>query len=339
MTGSSYDVATMKAGNAVPWGDSSSDSVGLAFTGTGACVAVARVTPTTADAGAAGELRFAVWSGGWSPGFGSPWMPLQSTPTLTINGGPSVAGSSLRAHAAYQGTDMKFYYAEYGNSAWSPANEPMTAGTAAQSAGPAPPAIVTLHDTPIVAFVGNDGNVYDQTRASGTWGPANGHGVAGQCASITPSIVALTRGPELLLVYANVAGNTLSYTTRTGGVWSTPATIAGTETTAAVSLAPIAAGGAVLSYMGTDMHLYTTVLSASASSTWSSPVKGVPGDDPVLINAPSVATGATGADAELYYLETSPAFYEVFWSRMTNGAWGAPTMVGTANRVFIATGN
>ena len=57
------------------------------------------------------------------------------------------------------------------------------------------------------------------------------------------------------------------------------------------------AGGAVLSWMGTDSHLYTSVLSAGAPYTWTTPAKGVMGADPVLVSPPVVATGATGAQA------------------------------------------
>ena len=329
----------MMGGLAVPWADFSSDPVGMAFTGNGACVAVVR-SQVTVDGGTMGELRFARWSGGWSPGFGGALFPVQSSPTLYITGGPSVAGSSTRAHAAFLGTDLELYYAEYFNGSWFPTSEPITAG-ATQSAGPVPPAIATLADTPVIAFIGTDGNLHDQTRSCGTWQASNPHGVAGHGASVTPAIIALTQGAELLIVYTDNAASGLMYTIRSAGTWSAPAPIPGATSASQVSLAPLTAGGAVLSYLGTEApngHLYTTVLSASAPFTWTAPAKGVMGADPVLVAAPAVATGATGAQAELLYLE-SPS-YLLYSARMTGGAWGAPVMAGSASyRPALATGN
>ena len=339
MVGYSYNESTMMGGNAVPWGDFSSDPIGMAFTGNGACVAVARVQ-VKMDAGNVGELRFAQWVGGWSPGFGGSLTPVQQAPPLYINGGPSVAGSSTRAHSAFQGTDMKLYYAEYFNGSWFPTSEPITAG-AAQSAGPVPPAITILADTPIVAFIGTDGDLHDQTRKCGTWQPSNPHGVAGHGASVAPAIVTLTQGAELLIVYTDSAANALMYTVRTAGTWSTPAAIPGATSASQVSLAPLTAGGAVLSYLGTETpngHLYTTVMSAGAPFTWTAPVVGVMGSDPALVSTPVVATGATGAQAELLYLE-SPS-YILYSARMTNGAWGPRVMQGSASYYLgMATGN
>jgi hypothetical protein len=335
--GYSYNEPTMMGGLAIPWTDYSTDPMGLAFTGNGTAVGVLRSQIMT-DAGTVGELRFVRWTGGtWTPGFGQAALPVQPFPTLYINGGPSIAGSSTRAHAAFQGTDMKFYYAEYFNGSWSPTSEPMTAGTT-QSAGPVPPAIVTLNDTPIAVFVGNDGDLHDQTRGGGTWQTANAHGIAGHVASITPRIVALTQAAELLVVYTDSAANDLYYTIRSNGTWSAPLAIVGASSDDLVALAPLAAGGAVLSFKGTDSHLYTTVLSAGAPFTWTTPAKGVMGADPVLVSTPAVATGATGAQAELLYLDNSA--YVLYAARMNGGAWGAATYNGTAStNLALATGN
>jgi hypothetical protein len=336
--GYSYSETTMMGGLAIPWTDYSTDPMGLAFTGNGTAVGVLR-SQITIDAGVTvGELRFLRWTGGtWTPGFGQAALPVQPFPSLYINGGPSIAGSSTRAHAAFQGTDMKFYYAEYFNGSWSPTSEPMTAGTT-QSTGPVPPAIVTLNDTPIAVFVGSNNDLYDQTRSGGTWQPANAHGVAGHAAIITPRIVALTQGAELLVVYTDSAALGLYYTIRSSGTWSTPQAIAGASSGGEVSLAPLAAGGAVLAFKGTDAHLHTSVLSASAPFTWSTPAQGVMGADPVLASPPVVATGATGAQAELLYLDMSA--YVLYSARMNGGAWGPATYNGTASaNLALATGN
>jgi len=237
---------------------------------------------------------------------------------------------------AYQGNDMNFYYAEGLGGNWTPTQEPISAG-GTPSTGPVPPAIVTLADVPIVTFIGNDGDLYDQTRNNGTWLAANPHGVAGHGASITPAFVALTGGPELLAVYTDSAAHALMYTLRAGNTWTTPSPVSTASSGAHVSLAPLSAGGAVLAYVGLDGLLYTSRLSANAPYTWSSPVAGVNGSIPVLLGPPAVATGAAGAEAELLYVNSSAI---TFQSRMIGGAWSAPVMAGTSNAwLAIATGH
>jgi hypothetical protein len=325
----STDDLTTMTGFSNPYDETTSSPIGAAFTGSGLGVVVIRSQPTS-------ELRFATWNGAWIPGFGATMLPVQGSPTLVINGGPSLAGGSTNASCAYQGTDMKFYYAEEFVGSWFPTNEAITAGTA-QSTGPVPPAITTLADVPVIAFIGTDGDLYDQARTGGTWQASHPHGVAGHGASVTPAIVALTQGPELLIVYTDSAADGLMYTLRTSGTWSTPAAIAGASSADQVSLAPLTAGGAVLSYQGTDGLLYTTLLSASAPYTWSAPVAGVMGASPMLESPPAVATGAAGAEAELLYLDTTFTLYS---ARMTGGAWGAAALSGAAQyRLAVATGH
>jgi hypothetical protein len=336
MAGTAYNEATMSGLFTTPWMDFSNDGVGLAFTGNGLAVMAARSQITT-EAGTVGELRYATWNGSWTPGFAAFLQPVQASPQILISGGPSVAGSSIRAHLAYQGTDTSFYYGELFNNTWSPTNEAITANSI-HSSGPVPPAIAAYNDTPIIAFVGNDGNIYDQTRNGGTWQGANGHGVVGTAAPITPAIVALTQNAELCLVYTVASNHGLMYAIRTAGTWSTPAAITNNFSNDPVSLAPLAAGGAVLSYKGTDGHLYTTLLSAGSPFTWSAPAKGLMGADPVLASPPAVATGATGAQAELVYVDMQS--FVLNRARMTGGAWGAPIYTGSANAVrAAATGN
>jgi hypothetical protein len=325
----SEDLSAMTFGFETPYQDVASSAIGLASVGDGTAVLVIRDD-------AMGELRYAHWNGAWSPGFNTPMLPVQ--PGLVIAGGPSIAGSSSRAHVAYQGTDTHFYYAEESTGSWAPTNEAITSA-GSPSTGPVPPAIATLADVPIIAFIGSDGDLYDQSRVGGAWQAAASHGVANQGASITPAIVSLTTGAELLVVYTDSAAHGLMFTVRTAGAWSAPTPIAGTASNDRISLAPLAAGGAVLSYRGTDQHLYTTILSATAPYTWSAPVIGVMGADPLLQSSPSVATGGIGAEAELLYLDaTSFILYSV---RMNNGAWGVPVAsFGSATySIAVATGN
>jgi hypothetical protein len=323
-----YDNLAQMTGFSNPYSEMTTQPVGLAFRGTGLGIAAIRSEPT-------GELRYAFYNGSWSPGFGASMLPVQPSPVVTINGGPSLAGSSAKIHAAYQGSDLKFYYAEHDGS-WTATHEAIAFNNA-QSTGPVPPAITTLADVPIVAFIGVDGDLYDQTRTGGVWQASHPHGVAGHGASITPAIVALTQGPELAVVYVDAAADALMSSVRTAGTWSAPAPIAGAASTDALALAPLAAGGAVLAYRGTDSHLYTTLLSAGSPPSWSTPVAGAAGVDPVLESPPAVATGAAGADAELIYLDDT---YIVSASRMNGGVWSQPQEAGAASyHLAIATGH
>jgi hypothetical protein len=146
-----------------------------------------------------------------------------------------------------------------------------------------------------------------------------------------------------------MADGMLHYALRTAGTWSAPTAIPGLTVgnKDIAGLAPIAAGGAVLAYEGTDSHLYTTVLSASAPFTWSAVARGggtMMADggtvtaDPVLLGPPAVATGAQGADAELAYLDSQ--LFLLYTARLNGGAWGPRVNDGTGSfYTAIATGD
>jgi hypothetical protein len=327
----------MMGGFAMPYNSMTQNPMGLTFTGTGLGVLVMASNPIL-DAGPPGELVFATWNGMWEGSFGQPMQPVQNGPTpLQIQGGPSLAGGATKGLCAYQGLDSNFYYAQFFNGSWAPTNEPIPNGSA-QSTGPVPPAIAALGDDPTIAFVGTDGDLYDQTRSCGTWGAPHKHGVAGHTASITPTIIALTMGPELLLVYADASNaNQLMYTTRTSGTWSAPAALSTAQSPAQVSLAPLVAGGAVLAYMDPTGSLYTSILSAGPGPTWSLPVAGVNGSIPTLLGPPAVASGPSGSQATLLYTNLSAIAFE---AQLNGGAWGAPVSAGSSDAwLAIATGH
>jgi hypothetical protein len=333
LVGQSYNVPSMMGSLSNPFGEDTQDAIGLAFTGQGVAVAVMR-SQGLPDAGPLGELHWARWNGSFTPGFGGVWPAVM--PGLLINGGPSIAGSALKAHCAYQGTDMNYYYAEFFNNAWTTTNQPITAG-GTPSTGPQPPAIVALANNPIIAYIGNDQDLHDQALVAGVWQPQHAHGATG-AASTTPAIVAPAQGPELLVVFASAAAQNLMFTARTAGTWTTPALIPGASSGDQVSLAPLAAGGAILVWRGTDMLLYTSMFSAGPPASWSVPVTGVMGSNPTLVTPPAVATGASGAQAELLYLDTN--LYELYSARMIAGAWGPRIGAGSATfRMAVATGN
>jgi hypothetical protein len=229
--------------------------------------------------------------------------------------------------------DGHYYYAQFSGGAWPITAEPVTAGGTASS-GPVAPAIAFLQ-APILVFVADDGDLYDQSRIGGAWQAANAHGVTGHVASVTPCVITPSSGAELLVVYNDTFNGGLDWTARTAGAWSTPTPINGATTNEQASLAPLAGGGAVLAYRGTDGHLYTTQFLSNGS--WVGPQAGVMGSDPVIATRPVVAAGAVGAEAELLYLDAN--LYVVYWARLVNGTWGAPSMAGASNFApAIATG-
>jgi hypothetical protein len=78
--------------------------------------------------------------------------------------------------------------------------------------------------------------------------------------------VALTAGPDTLVVFSDSTGQ-LNFTTRSSGVWATPANISGALTTGPLSIAllPLSGGGAFLAFEGTDFNFYW---SQYASGSW-----------------------------------------------------------------------
>jgi hypothetical protein len=322
-----FDTSTQMSFS-TPWNDPTNDPVGIAITGQGTGIAVIRASTT-------GELRYALRTGAWSPGFGAQLATMKVG--LMIQGGPSVAAGSSKGHVLYRGLNGTFYYASVETGLWNPTEEPVDAGSGA-SAGPAPPAIVVLNETPIAVFVGNDGELYDQMRSGGAWQAASGHGVAGQAAGVTPAVTALVMpGPELVVVYSAAGSSALKYTLRNGGSWTAPAAIAGASSADRVALAALPGGGAVLAYRSLDAHLHIARLSAGASPSWSAPVAGAGGADPTIVTTPAVATGAVGAEAELVFVGATD--FIAYSSRLVAGAWTPPVLAGASDGyAALATG-
>jgi hypothetical protein len=318
----SYDFQT-STGWATPFTDQTGERIGLAMTPSGTGIAVARSVAT-------GELRYALWNGSWLPGFGQPLMAVEAD--LTIVGGPALALSGERGDVAYQRPDLKYSYAAIQSGLWSPKKETIGNG-ADQSAGPVPPAIAEVSGDPFVVFVGDDADLHDRRRQGGVWQAATLHGIAGTVASITPAVVALASGPELLVVFADAATHGLRYSTRTAGVWSAPLAIAGASSDATVALAPLPASGAVLGYRATDGTMKAAVFSPSEVPAWSEPpgLAALP-----VIGVPAVASGAVGARAELLYVNMANL---VYGSRLVAGSWTAPTLQGSSGeQIAITTG-
>lgn len=314
-----YSDLAKNMGFATPWQDQSDDVIGLASDGQGTGIGVFRSKTT-------GELKAAFYqSNTWIPGFGATVAPLEAG--LTCEGGTSVAGAGGIGHLVYRGKDGLYYYGKVQGKVWSAKKDPITVG-GKQSSGPNPPAVAAVGTTPVIAFVGADNVFYDQTQSGGTWQAAVAHSFGGQAAAYTPAITVLDMGPELLAVFGEAVTNKLYWTVRKSGVWSTPAVVPGATTAESPVVAPLAMGGAMLGYKGTDQLLYTARLSAGDAPTWANPVSGAGAANPMLISAPALARGAIGAEAELIYLDQN---YTVYSSRLVAGAWTTPGLTGSAS--------
>jgi len=269
----------------------------------------------------AGELRFTHFDG---LGF----TPLAAVAAnVTTREAPSICGRGMDVVAAFQGDDFKHYYASY-NGVWNPVAE-LVGGVGSPSFGPTPPAIATLGGDSVIAFRGDDGNVYDQTRGMGGWQGANGHAV-GSTVHGRPSMVALTSSPELIIAFERESDSAVFFTTRSGGNWTAPAPIANALSVDRLALAPLAQGSALLAFRGLDGMIYTTRFAAgawSAVSPLASPNVSTPA-------APSVAAGTVGADAELAYVDSMTG--AAHHCRLVGNAWSAPALVGGANLTSVA---
>src|SRR5262249_45430706 len=138
-----------------------------------------------------GELRYSIADS-------NAWTPFVAVAAgVTTRARPSVAALGT-AHVAFHGEDFKHYYAEH-QATWMPMAEPI-GGAPQQSFGPSPPTVTVLGGNVVVAFAGDNGDLYDQTRTAGAWQPASAHSL-GNVVSVTPALVALSQGPELMLLY------------------------------------------------------------------------------------------------------------------------------------------
>ena len=302
-----------------PKTDATTEGIGIAFTDLQA-TAVIRSTSSF------GELRYATWTGDWSQ-----FSAIAAG--VTTRATPAIAGAGSAAHVVFHGDNYRHYYAQRQNGVWTTTAEAI-GGMATQSFGPTPASVAVLGADPIVAFAGDDGDLYDQTRMGGVWQPADPHGL-GDVVDLTPAIVPLVAaGSELLVVY--VQNNTqVRWTVRTGGAWSAPADIAMALTATPVALTALPAGRALLAFRGNNGLLYTSLYDETAAPAWSLPA-GISNPNVAITGIPAVAPGASGADAELAYVDANSVFYH---SRLIAGAWSPPAMISAGGTsAALATG-
>ncbi|MEZ4439626.1 MAG: hypothetical protein R3B72_11090 [Polyangiaceae bacterium] len=335
MTGSGGDGGTGAGGPASVVAIGVGPSSGLLAAWDGAAWTVAAL----GEGSAAGPAIAAVASGEAAALFPAPNGTLRRL-AYTSSGWGSVAdlGASTGAttppraaaggHFTFLGENFLHYYAAYGAVTWSPAEEAVLPSMGAQSFGPSPAGIARDGSDVTIAFAGNDGALYTQTRSGGQWQGATM--VAGSKVLLPPALIALSGG-DALLTWVNedpmsTDHTKIMFSRRTGSAWSSPAIIdAGVFTQAPIAATALPADGAVVVYRGSDGKAYSV---RYAGGQWGLPFGvGTPSVD--VIGSPAVAPGASGgstsADAEMCFVGSGGDLHH---TRLMGTAWSSPEAMG-----------
>ena len=262
------------------------------------------------------EVHWTLWSAGT-------WSPLQlvqqgalarSQPFVDANGGAV-------AHLIYQDNNFHYFYLAYANG-WTPFPQGVGPGTT-QSYGPVAATVAALGSDATTAFInGASMNVNfasARDRVGGAWQPRVDLAGASNF-NVSPSIIALAAGPELMETYVRSDAQIL-FLTRTAGVWSAATPIAGCLTNDRVALAPLPGGGAIMAFRGTDTNLYWSVYTAGAWSV----VAPFATPNVSVIAPPAVTHGIGGKTAEIAFVKGDGNAYH---ARLAGGAWSLPVQVG-----------
>lgn len=238
----------------------------------------------------------------------------------------SVASVTYQEEATY-----KHFFASY-VAAWGPVQEPVLFQmTNDHSFGPSPASITAIGSDAIVAFAGDNNDLFDQTRSVGAWQGAHPHGL-GYPVLLSPTIVALASGPSLMIVFVRSTDARIMYTTRTGSTWAPAVQVnVNALTNEPVSLAALPSGDAVLAYRGQDGKVYWSRYTAVAA--WSTPT-GVATPNFGTPSPPAVSQGASGADAEMVYVDTATG--AAVHARLNGMSWSAPVSIGGSGLTRVA---
>jgi hypothetical protein len=273
----------------------------------------------------------------WSTGAAA--IGSSCTPNIvTAIGAPALASIGTTLHSVYLGMDYKFFHGSYTGTSWDCENDVLTPSGGTQSFGPSAPAAASVGSSLIAVFDGMDGNLYAQSWTSGSWSSTTPIVSNASVGTTPPTLIALNGGSsDLLVLYEQASNDVVYWSARSSGTWSTPAaTNALAYTLEPVSAAPLAAGAAVVAFLGTDGNPYGMIFDP-ATSSWSAPAAVLTGGS-TLTAPPTVATGVCGPDAIAAVVQ--PAGIELV--TLSSGKWStAPTLVsGTSGSSFatIATG-
>jgi hypothetical protein len=271
-----------------------------------------------------GNIQYSLYSGStWSATEYADGSSCTATPTAQGSVALATIGSTV--HSVYLGSDSYFFHGTYTAGSWDCESDPL------MDFGPQAPALASVGSSLVAVFDGMDGDLYTQSW-SGSWASAAVlTGAAVDSEPPPPTVIALDGGSsDLMIVYEDATENQLFWSTRSGGTWSTPAlTNVDAFTDAQVSAAPLSAGAAVVTFLGTDGNPYAMTFDPTSSS-WTAPVAILTGGS-ALPAAPTVATGICGVDAIAEVIQ--PGGVELI--ALSSGTWSSPvTVSGTASSTF-----
>jgi hypothetical protein len=321
VVGDVYDGTAWAAPTKVA-GTASSDDLAVAFVeATGHGVGLLH--------GTTNELVYTVWNG-------TGWSGLTQLNTDATQGAPTLAVNGTTVHAAYWGTDYKYYTETY-TGAWTTVSQAvLPAGTTmmTQPCGPSPGVLApTTADVSLVFVNGTCGgsvnNLYNTDLSGAAWSPLKDVSPSpSYSASQRPAVAALASGPELIVVYIEQGSSQLASSYRTAGVWSNPTPITNGLSNAPVALTALPGSGAVLAYQGTDGKLYTATFSGT---TWGLPVAAFT-PSVVVAATPTLAPGVGTDGAEMVYVDSGGALHH---SRLVGGLWSMPVPVAPGMTGFV----
>ena len=301
--------------------EATSDGPVIAAMSGGAAVGVIR------SKSSGGELRYTSWTSG-------SWTAFKMiAPLETTSSTPSIFPSGGRADLTFRGDNTKHYYAAYTSGLWAPLAEPIQLMNVPQIQGPTPSSVTAIGSDTIIAFAGDNGELYDQTRTGGVWQGAFGHSL-GNVVTLTPQIIALKGGAsELLVVFVNKSDAKVLFTKRSAGIWSAPVPIdPNTFTADPVGLTAVSGGKAALALRGLDGKIYTSRYDPSSTPVWSMPGP-VASPNYATPSSPAMAGGVGGADAELVFVNSADG--AAYHTRLTNTTWSTPMLVGGVGATHV----
>ncbi|HEY4117696.1 MAG TPA: hypothetical protein VGM56_07570 [Byssovorax sp.] len=294
-------------------GGASTDPPAITFDGDGTACAGVRSTSN------GGELDFTLWSAGT-------WTPLAQLAADQTLSPPSMSGGQGLIDLVFQGAigqGMNKFFFDRRDTTWSVTDEAVSA-SGVQSFGPTAAAIARTGADDLLAYTGDDANVYTQVRTNGLWQTAQSHLTVGQAALFSPALVVLPGSTNWLLVFVDGA-HAIEFAAHSSAGWTQPVVVAGALSSGTPALAALPSGDAELVYEGQDGFGYAARWSAStglwaASAPLSSP-------SVALASPPAIAPGVGSAEAEIAYVASTGV---VTHTRLVAGSLGETSQIGSA---------
>jgi hypothetical protein len=262
------------------------------------------------------QLQYTTWTAGtWSS-----FAPIAAG--VTTQGPPTLSASASGVQASYHDMNYNNVFAGFTGGVWAPTNE-----SVGSSGGRAGDIVITSTGSTLVFARGLANELVARDRTGGTWFPEQI--IAGSAEfdyTISPEVVAMTAGSELMVAFVSSVGGQIRFATRTAGVWSTTAALPNATTLDRVSLTALPGGNAALAFRGMDGNLYASVYFGGA---WSTPSQVTTS----IMSSPSLAQGTGAAYLELAYVGSDG---NVYHTRFVGNAWTMPAYVAGPNYVGVA---